>query len=168
MLLEGRIDSGEIGKYAEKDANSASTFSIAACLGDVDDLTQKWKSLADKDIPSGVLMLEESRFKVEIVEAMKRLAVETRRLAGVLEPITIEPVASNVIPLADHVSNPASQVNLFDLADEEQTDSVNALAPVQEPVKSITVGEMRAQMGMVIKAKKREKIGNDQILLFAL
>ena len=167
MLLEGRIDSGEIGKYAEKDANSASTFSIAACLGDVDDLTQKWKSLADKDIPAGVLMLEESRFKVEIVEAMKRLAAETRRLADVAEPITLDVAKpKSVVPVpAMSATNP---LGLFDFVVAEPGEST--LVESEQP-KPITVGEMRAKMGMVVKAKKAKKgnpIGDDQTLLFAL
>lgn len=170
LLLEGRLERSDIAAFVEKDDKSASTFSIASCLGNVEDLSAKWTKLADKDIPAGVLMLEESRFKVEIVEAMKRLAAETRRMAGVPEPVAMDVAkpATNVVPLPTPETE-ANQLGLFDFMDAEQDESTPIQESVQEPSKPMTVGEMRAKMGMVAKAKKRrDMVGDDQVMLFAL
>ncbi|MCF8568028.1 DEAD/DEAH box helicase family protein [Alicyclobacillus tolerans] len=166
LLLEGRLERGDLAAFVEKDDQSASTFSIASCLGNVEDLSAKWTQLADKDIPAGVMMLEESRFKVEIAEAMKRLAAETRRLASVPEPITLDVAKPNVVPVP--AMSATNQLGLFDLVVAEPGEST--LVESEQP-KPITVGEMRAKMGMVVKAKKAKKgnpIGDDQTLLFAL
>ena len=176
MLLEGRIQGGDLAKYVEQDSQSASTFSIAACLGDVQDLSQKWKELADSDIPAGVMMLEESKFKDEIGLAMQRLASETRRLAGVPKPINIDAVERVTSPIGELVSGEASQLSLFD-APVESTSTVSASMVDTSKDKSqlstvestpLTVGEMRAKMGLVVKAKKRDKISDDQVMLFAI
>ncbi|KPV39407.1 helicase-related protein, partial [Alicyclobacillus ferrooxydans] len=39
MLLEGRLDKSEVSQFAVQDDKSASTFAIASCLGDVEDLS---------------------------------------------------------------------------------------------------------------------------------
>ncbi len=170
LLLEGRLDKSEVAQFAPKDANSASTFAIASCLGDVEDLAAKWKSLADKDIPSGVLMLEEGRFRLEIQDAMKRLASETRRIAGVLEPATI----SNDIevPLAN-VPEPGEVIDLplFAMAEDVDVSTSPTEPEPVVPTTPLTVGDLRKQMGMVEKAKrtkKKDQVGDDQVLLFAI
>ncbi|MCY0895065.1 MAG: hypothetical protein OWS03_02045, partial [Alicyclobacillaceae bacterium] len=83
MLLEGRLDRSEVAEFTAKDAQSASTYAIAHCLGDVADLSNQWRAMADKDIPQGVTLLSEERFRDEIGRAMQRLAEETKRMAGV-------------------------------------------------------------------------------------
>ncbi|WP_206922910.1 helicase-related protein [Alicyclobacillus suci] len=153
MLLEGRADKSDLAMFGEKDELSSSTFSIASCLGDVNDLESKWRTIADKDIPQGVVMLKEDEFKVEISKAMKRLAEETRRAAGLQEV--------DIIPL----TNTETQLDLFNLPDfEESQDTPKPLVVQEEPM---TVGALRKQMGFVVKAKKK-MVSDDQILLFAL
>ena len=53
--------------------------------------------------------------------------------------------------------------------DVEQGESTPVQESVQEQPKPMTVGEMRAKMGMVAKAKKRrDMVGDDEVMLFAL
>jgi len=168
MLLEGRILSGDMEAFADKDEKSSSTFNIASCLGDVADLTQKWQSLADKDIPEGVTMLSEEQFQTEIGLAMKRLASETRRLAGVPDPTVdeVESILSNEISIsrsAPRVPQPAQVFPLFALSEAGNDMEV-------EPETGgdyRTVGELRKSMGIVTKAKRKDKVGDDQVALFA-
>ncbi|WP_152498754.1 hypothetical protein [Alicyclobacillus acidoterrestris] len=157
MLLEGRADKSDLAMFGEKDELSSSTFSIASCLGDVNDLESKWRTIADKDIPQGVVMLKEDEFKVEISKAMKRLAEETRRAAGLQEV--------DIIPLMSQ-PNTEPQLDLFNLPDFEESQETPKplIAQQDEPM---TVGELRKQMGFVVKAKKK-MVSDDQILLFAL
>ncbi|WP_029423399.1 helicase C-terminal domain-containing protein [Alicyclobacillus macrosporangiidus] len=179
MLLEGRLDKSEVAQFIEQDDKSASTYAIANCLGNVEDLAQKWKTLADKDIPSGVILLAEERFKREIQQAMRRLASETRRLAGVPEPEeTIQPVA------ATEVARPAQpapagadiiELPLFAVAQDTQDVREAHGTPVakataaQDATPLLTYGEWRKQMGMVEKAKRAKKaVADNQIMLFAL
>lgn len=175
MLLEGRLDKSEVASFVERDDKSASTFAIANCLGNVEDLTQRWKTLADKDIPAGVAMLEEEQFKQEIVLAMKRLSSETRRLAGVPEPeeVTIpmaqEPVIMAVPKAAPRVHGKAEGgvvLPLFATMDSSKPETVNP-APSTD-YSPLTVGDLRNRMGMVDKAKRaKSKINDNQIALFA-
>jgi len=169
LLLEGRLDRSEVSTYVEQDSKSASTFAIANCLGNIEDLSQKWKALADKDIPSGVAMLAEERFKTEVGQAMLRLALETRRLAGVPEPtVQRKPVLSVVTVQPHDVAVPA-ELPLFAFDDEPYTIQPDVIAtPVVTP---LTMADYRLQMGTVVKAKrvsKLDKVDDDQMLLFAL
>ncbi|WAH44944.1 hypothetical protein NZD89_28280 (plasmid) [Alicyclobacillus fastidiosus] len=156
MLLEGRADKSDLAMFGEKDEFSSSTFSIASCLGDVNDLESKWRTIADKDIPQGVVMLKEDEFKAEIAKAMKRLAAETRRAAGLPE---VEP-----IPLVSQ-SNAENQLDLFSLPEFEESQETSKPHVAQD--EPMTVGALRKQMGFVVKAKKKT-VSDDQILLFAL
>ena len=87
-----------------------------------------------------------------------------------LEPVAIDVAkpATNVVPIP--TSQPeANQVGLFDFMDVEQGESTPVQESVQEQPKPMTVGEMRAKMGMVAKAKKRrDMVGDDEVMLFAL
>jgi superfamily II DNA or RNA helicase len=178
MLLEGRLDRSEVATFIEQDKNSASTFSIAACLGNINDLAQKWQTLADKDIPASVMLLEESRFQTEIHLAMQRLAAETRRLANVAAPISVltedhmprvETVASAIVDWIESTSL-VEQLSLFDSFTDGATDvAMNTTDDNVQPL--VTVGELRKQMGMVTKATKKSsktKESDDQLVfLFA-
>ncbi|WP_029422767.1 helicase-related protein [Alicyclobacillus macrosporangiidus] len=179
MLLEGRLDKSEVAKFIEQDDKSASTYAIANCLGNVEDLAQKWKTLADKDIPSGVILLAEERFKREIQQAMRRLASETRRLAGVPEPEeTIQPVPAAQTPRPVQPAPADAEVialPLFAVAQGVQDvqgahRKPVAKATVAQDATPLTYGEWRKHMGMVEKAKrvKKQSVADNQIMLFAL
>ncbi|GMA59323.1 hypothetical protein GCM10025858_38260 [Alicyclobacillus sacchari] len=183
MLLEGRLDKSEVAQFIEQDDKSASTYAIANCLGNVEDLAQKWKSLADKDIPSGVILLAEERFKREIHQAMQRLASETRRLAGVPEPIETMTLASEqtveTSRSAEQSLTPAPVVAemfvlpLFASVQDDDAHVEPVLAPATPTAQAetpLTYGDWRKQMGMVQKAKRlnKQKITDEQIMLFAL
>ena len=173
MLLEGRLERSDIAAFVEQDSKSASTFSIAACLGNVEDLSQKWQSLADKDVPQGVLMLEEEKFQAEIKNAMQRLASETRRLAGVPEPIvhTEFVVDRPIIEREEEVGDLFDQPSLFDFIDHSVPSQPSLFTDEEAGEQLITFGQMRKQMGMTEKAKrvkKKDQISDDQLLLFAL
>ncbi|MDP9729329.1 helicase-related protein [Alicyclobacillus tolerans] len=152
LLLEGRMDRSEVAAFAEKDEKSASAYSIAACLKDVQDLSAKWRSIADRDIPEGVWMLEETKFQQEVHEAMQRLAIETKRLAKV--PLEL---------ISDQPANEWDDLALF---------SASESAGVIETVKTnkdhgFTLGAWARQLPK--KAKKVQKSQDeDQLLLFAL
>ena len=170
LLLEGRADKSDVAQFIERDDKSASTFAIANCLDDIEDLTKRWQTLADRDIPAGVTMLAEERFKEEIGRAMQRLASETRRLAGMPEPIeTVEPSSET---MTDSVET--AQLSLFDSlapAVEEAGESPATETESMEDVEHMTVGNWRRQqMGLVTKAKrvKKEKEPDNQLMLFAL
>ncbi|MCF8568415.1 DEAD/DEAH box helicase family protein [Alicyclobacillus tolerans] len=174
MLLEGRLDKSEVSQFAVQDDKSASTFAIANCLGNVEDLAQKWKSLADKDIPSGVTMLAEERFKQEIGRAMNRLASETRRLANVSEPADDKHVSTTETPVVGVVDSVERGIQtdkklvvlpLFTERGIENLSDVDA-PTIEVP---ITIGDLRRKMGLVEKVKpSRRKVSDDQIALFAL
>ncbi|MCL6445468.1 MAG: DEAD/DEAH box helicase family protein [Alicyclobacillus sp.] len=179
MLLEGRLDKSEVAQFIEQDEKSASTYAIANCLGNVEDLTQKWKTLADKDIPSGVILLAEERFKREIQQAMRRLASETWRLAGMPEPEeTIQPMQSSEIPKPVQPTPAGADVLTLPLfAFDQDTQDVRGVhgkpianATVPQDATLLTYGEWRKQMGMVEKAKqvRKQPIADNQIMLFAL
>ncbi|WP_067928273.1 DEAD/DEAH box helicase family protein [Alicyclobacillus shizuokensis] len=181
MLLEGRLDKSEVAQFVQQDEKSASTYAIANCLGDVEDLAEKWKSLADKDIPSGVVMLAEERFKREIHEAMQRLASETRRLAGVPEPTEVEEShPTQVVETSQSVAPSAMPAEvtvlpLFAVTDNVEDSKAERPEPAPEtsatqPETPLTYGDWRKQMGMVPKAKrvKKQKVADNQIMLFAL
>ncbi|MFD1676090.1 DEAD/DEAH box helicase family protein [Alicyclobacillus fodiniaquatilis] len=171
MLLEGRLDRSDVATFAELDDKSSSTFSIAACLGDVEDLAAKWQSLADKDIPQGVVTLEEQLFKEEIGLAMKRLAAETCRIAGVEmpseEPVEATPESPTIVALpgrAERVSqDTASQALLLFSDDVLSACKGKASDSSNEPAPLITVGEMRSQMGLVVKAKRKYNVTENQL-----
>ncbi|KPV45686.1 helicase-related protein [Alicyclobacillus ferrooxydans] len=172
MLLEGRLDKSEVSQFAVQDAKSASTFAIANCLGNVEDLSQKWRALADKDIPAGVTMLVEERFKEEIGRAINRLASETRRLANVPEPVKLASAIhsdSREDRLGgshnDQMDRKLAILPLFAVPDQNE--------PIQpEPTHNeppITIGDLRRKMGLIEKVKPgRRKVSDDQIALFAL
>lgn len=168
MLLEGRILSDDMEAFADKDEKSSSTFNIASCLVDVSDLTQKWQALADLDVPEGVTMLSEEQFKTEIGLAMKRLASETRRLAGVPDPsndeVDVVPINEVSMPRsAPRVQQSAQVFPLFGLC--EPGDDMEVESETGSDYR--TVGELRKSMGIVTKAKRKDKIGDDQVALFA-
>ena len=170
LLLEGRADKSDVAQFIERDDKSASTFAIANCLDDIEDLTKRWQTLADRDIPAGVTMLAEERFKEEIGRAMQRLASETRRLAGVPEPIeTVERPSEPIV-----ASRGMVELSLFaslDSNEDAQVDTPAAEAKPAEDVELITVGNWRRQqMGLVTKAKraKKPKEPDNQLMLFAL
>lgn len=171
MLLEGRLEKSALANFVEQDDKSASTFAIASCLGNVEDLANKWKALADKDIPAGVVMLTEERFKEEIGLAMRRLASETRRLAGVPEPVEKTPSNDADVLLFDtEASQSEADLPLF-AAVSEMTPSPSAQPSDSDNVTLITMGEWRKQTGFLAKAKRakgRDKVSDDQVLLFAL
>ncbi|MCF8566586.1 hypothetical protein LLE49_17825 [Alicyclobacillus tolerans] len=172
MLLEGRLDKSEVSQFAVQDDKSASTFAIANCLGNVDDLSQKWKALADKDIPAGVTMLAEERFKQEIGRAMNRLASETRRLANVPEPVQlmspIELRRKEVEQSSSFVEQPDEKLAilpLFTVPDKSKPVQAEVI-DIEPP---ITIGDLRRKMGLVEKVRpSRRKVSDDQIALFAL
>ncbi len=178
LLLEGRLDKSELASFAVVDGNSASTYSIANCLGNVDDLSARWKTLADKDVPKGIKMLDEAEFKTEIGLAMKRLAAETRRIAGVSEPVVAEIIPFPSTPIGEGNASVSLDFPLFALFASEDTSSavakVEAVAETatEDPQpQSMTYGEWRKSMGIVDKAKiKKNKlaVGDNQVMLFAL
>jgi superfamily II DNA or RNA helicase/predicted RNA-binding Zn-ribbon protein involved in translation (DUF1610 family) len=173
MLLEGRLDRSEVATFTAHDSKSASTFNIAACLGDMDDLSAKWRKLADKDIPAGVMMLKEDEFKREIKRAMLRLSNETRALAGLpplpaVQLVQTEPiVAANVDDAFDDVFlRPDLDDLLSNLDTVEQQEVTIALVKTveSEPIMVKTAAEIRAEMGLVAKAKRVKKAVNDDQL----
>ena len=178
LLLEGRLDKSELASFAVVNGNSASTYSIANCLGNVDDLSAKWQTLADRDVPKGIKMLDEAEFKTEIGLAMKRLAQETRRIAGVPEPV----VSAEIIPFPSTPAveeNPdvAAELPLFAItANVEKVPVVDkphvvtkSVTPEPEP-QTMTYGEWRKSMGMVEKAKvkRNRNVSDNQVMLFEL
>ncbi|WDL99717.1 DEAD/DEAH box helicase [Alicyclobacillus sp. ALC3] len=172
MLLEGRLDKSTVAQFTEQDDKSASTFAIASCLGNVEDLSSKWSALADKDIPSGVVMLAEEQFQEEIGRAMQRLASETRRLAGVFEPVELPQLQENASHSnrQDDIQGNLMDMPLFAAAATYTNEDTPSSAPTENVI-PLTVGNWREQMGMVAKAKrvkKMDKVANDQVLLFAL
>ncbi len=147
MLLEGRLDRSEVAEFTAKDAQSASTYAIAHCLGDVADLSSQWRAMADKDIPQGVTLLSEERFRGEIGRAMQRLAEETKRMAGV---------------------SPSEESPCLTLQDTSVSVSVAQKAPLpMEP--EVTLGEWKKRLpDKAKKVLKKQGVGDDQLLLFAL
>ncbi|MCY0894665.1 MAG: DEAD/DEAH box helicase family protein [Alicyclobacillaceae bacterium] len=145
MLLEGRLDRSEVAEFTAKDAQSASTYAIAHCLGDIADLSSQWRAMADKDIPQGVTLLSEERFRGEMARAMQRLAAETKRMAG---------VSAGSPPVAPQ--------------DTAVSVSVAQTTPLpMEP--EVTLGEWKKRLpDKAKKVLKKQGVGDDQLLLFAL
>lgn len=171
LLLEGRLDRSEMSTYMPSDRLSAQTTALAAHLSNVADLSDKWSSLADKDVPKGVLTLEGDAFKQEMKAAMARLANETRRLTGV-------PVVGGIMDL-DHVEeedldvviadrSDSTQVDVFSIPLNETSEPSSFVAPLitADPSPALkTAGELRATMGMTKKANKVKKVvGDDQFM----
>ena len=154
LLLEGRLDRSEVATFAPQDELSASAMNIAACLGDLDDLSAKWQTLADKDVPQGVTMLSEEAYRQEIKKAMARLADETRRMAGI--PANMPMIECPLVLAAPEEDRQSDLGGLF--AAEVPTDpSVDATVLVK------TVGELRASMGLAKKARRVKDAGDNQL-----
>ncbi len=179
MLLEGRLDRSEVASFTEQDSKSASTYNIAACLGNMEDLSAKWKKLADKDIPAGVMTLREDEFKIQIKLAMIRLANETRVLAG-LPTLPENPVVVDTpvqpIPFVETLWEPQNEGDLFSFVEqqEEPVPTIHGVPSTPIPTSSEpsvaiaikTATELRAQMGLVTKAKRVKKAACDDQLGF--
>ncbi|MCI0184977.1 hypothetical protein MM817_03274 [Acidibacillus sp. S0AB] len=150
--------------YMPADRLSVQTTALAAHLENVADLSDKWSSLADKDVPKGVLTLEGDAFKQEMKAAMTRLANETRRLTGV--PLVDAMV--DAVTEEDMVID-ATQVDVFSVPEQEETlDVVAFVAPrvVDDSSPQFkTVADLRATMGLTKKAGKvKQAVGDDQFM----
>ena len=123
-------------------------------------------------------MLAEETFKVEIGRAMQRLASETRRLAGVPEPLERPREAMETVELPmEHITaaGETAQLSLFDALEPAVEEPSASPTPEVEPMEAdelMTVGNWRRQqMGLVTKAKRAKKKNTDadnQLMLFAL
>lgn len=171
LLLEGRLDKTDVATFVEHDSNSASTFAIANCLGNVDDLSQKWQTLADKEIPTGVTMLAEDNFQNELGQAMQRLAAETKRLAGVADDVefpsyTESTTFASLSKAAPKVEkHDAVVLPLFETVYTKTEPNPENHVAGELP---LTVGDLRKRMGMVVKTKRaKSNINDNQIALFA-
>ncbi|MCI0184908.1 hypothetical protein MM817_03205 [Acidibacillus sp. S0AB] len=154
--------------YMPADRLSVQTTALAAHLENVADLSDKWSSLADKDVPKGVLTLEGDAFKQEMKAAMTRLANETRRLTGVpLVDAMVDAVTEE--NMDGVIGNDATQVDVFSVPEQEETlDVVAFVAPrvVDDSSPQFkTAGDLRATMGMTKKAGKvKQAVGDDQFM----
>lgn len=79
LLAEGRLDRSELARYS---SGASLAADLAQCLAG-EDLAEKWRELAAKDV--AVATVSEASFAQSVAEARKRLVEETLRLCGVLK-----------------------------------------------------------------------------------
>ncbi|MDH6372837.1 formiminotetrahydrofolate cyclodeaminase [Paenibacillus sp. PastF-3] len=93
LLVEGRIErSDRIAQYAQESA-SGLTRELASSLSAAE-LTETWKSAAERDMDMNLTIVSETDYKQSISEAFERLTAETKRLCGYVEKDEIDQVIS--------------------------------------------------------------------------
>ncbi|MFS1519525.1 hypothetical protein V1503_24160 [Bacillus sp. SCS-151] len=121
LMTEGRLDRGELAKYARDDQSSLAS-DLASCFADSNVATD-WTTLAVKEL-EGLEIVEESMFKEVLEQRMIDLANETRRLCGVpvidINTKRLEVTAEeehNLFSAAESYSNESGQLDPFEMYD---------------------------------------------------
>lgn len=101
LLVEGRIErSDKIAEFG-KDNESALTRDLASSLSAAE-LTETWKSAAEKDMNENLQLVSEEEYPKAIAQAFKVLTQETKRLCGVpdrVNPLDITRVITEAIDI---------------------------------------------------------------------
>ncbi|AEG14544.1 DEAD-like helicase [Desulfofundulus kuznetsovii DSM 6115] len=80
MLAEGRLDRSELAKFG-RDLTSSLAADIAGCLAG-EEVAEKWKELAERDLDEKLELVEESKFLEILSKTQKKLARRTLELCG--------------------------------------------------------------------------------------
>jgi len=153
LIVEGRIErSDALARYAQ-DEGSSLTRDLASCLS-ATELTNTWKSAAEKDIDQNIVMVTEKEYQKAIDEAFKRLTTETKRLCGLVD-MDAEPLLKD---LADTEVSDFMDTRL--LALDENNHSVE-MVPSSEVVGQISIFEFDLKIETV---KTKVKRGQKQLV----
>ncbi|KQN96852.1 helicase-related protein [Paenibacillus sp. Leaf72] len=100
LLVEGRIErSDNLAQYANDDSSNL-TRDLAGSFS-ATELTETWKTAAEKDMDANLKIVNEEDYENAIKEAFVRLTAETKRLCGVTDLVQFDGnlVTTEVVPL---------------------------------------------------------------------
>jgi hypothetical protein len=157
LLVEGRIErSDALARYAQ-DSGSNLTRDLASCLS-ATELTNTWKSAAEKDIDQNIVMVSEAEYQKAIAEAFERLTNETKRLCGV----------QHLEPLVSHESQMEKDMKEFLESDVLEGDNLkhDVITPKVEVTGQISIFDFELKIDTVktkVKRGQKPEIDHEQI-----